>query len=245
MSPPVHPTTQTGCRDSARHSCAGSARCSLPPTPTNAQTGSRPRFSRCWSWTRCPPTRASIRTVARLPLLSLFIAGGSENERKEPRSNAARGCRLSIALHPFARPGKGANNDGRQWTGLRPAPQPPASLSSRGGFGGQLLTYKVAFGLSAEGAPFARASEADRNNAPGYSWPPHLYQEKSSLGQPREKRQLNFKSLGFNNPLEFQRLQWLALGSDEELPRKRSVCRSPAQRFLRANLRRERIVVLF
>jgi hypothetical protein len=24
---------------------------------------------------------------------------------------------------------------------------------------------------------FAQASEADRNNSPGYSWPPHLYQE--------------------------------------------------------------------
>jgi len=27
-------------------------------------------------------------------------------------------------------------------------------------------------------APFARASDADRNGVPGYSWLPHLYQER-------------------------------------------------------------------
>src|SRR6266478_2044296 len=30
-------------------------------------------------------------------------------------------------------------------------------------------------------APFARASEADRNCAPRYSWPPHLYQDNSRI----------------------------------------------------------------
>jgi hypothetical protein len=30
-------------------------------------------------------------------------------------------------------------------------------------------------------APFARASEADRNGWPGYSWLPHLYQDKPRI----------------------------------------------------------------
>src|SRR5260370_28724091 len=33
-------------------------------------------------------------------------------------------------------------------------------------------------------APFARASEADRICAPGYSWPPHLYQETLIIKEP-------------------------------------------------------------
>jgi hypothetical protein len=64
---------------------------------------------------------------------------------------------------------------------------PPNHRGSRhrAGFGGQLFkpSKKVAFGLiGRKEAPLAQASEADRNSAPGYSWPPHLYQEKSSVG---------------------------------------------------------------
>src|SRR5713226_3124689 len=40
-------------------------------------------------------------------------------------------------------------------------------------------------------APFARASEADRNCAPGYSWPPHLYQDNLSLAESRAKSERN------------------------------------------------------
>src|SRR5256885_11215166 len=45
--------------------------------------------------------------------------------------------------------------------------------------------------LRSKRAPFTRASEADRNSAPGYSWPPHLYQEKSD----RKSTRLNSSHL--------------------------------------------------
>src|ERR1041384_7628413 len=98
----------------------------------------------------------------------------NEAKRKEGTAKIARGCRLSIALHPVY--------DGRQWTGLRPAPQPRGSRS-RVGFGGQLKLTSSLRLYGSKRAPFAQASEADRKSTPGYSWPPHLYQEKSSLRQ--------------------------------------------------------------
>ena len=83
-------------------------------------------------------------------------------------------------------------NYGRQWTGLRPAPQPRASCL-RGGFGGQPKLLSCLRPLRSKRAPFTRASEADRNSAPGYSWPPHLYQEKSSLGHCASNCQQKFQ----------------------------------------------------
>jgi hypothetical protein len=71
-------------------------------------------------------------------------------------------------------------------------------FSYRGDFGGQLI---VAFGLTGpftsdltgrKKAPFARASEANRNCLPGYSWLPHLYQEKISLEERARKSQRKF-----------------------------------------------------
>jgi hypothetical protein len=71
-------------------------------------------------------------------------------------------------------------------------------FSYRGDFGGQLI---VAFDPAGpftsdlsgrKKAPFARASEANRNGVPGYSWLPHLYQENTSLGERPGKSQRKF-----------------------------------------------------
>src|SRR5580704_14051505 len=36
-------------------------------------------------------------------------------------------------------------------------------------------------------------SEADRNCSPGYSWPPHLYQEQVKSRRAREKKRVEFR----------------------------------------------------
>src|SRR5208282_5101481 len=43
-------------------------------------------------------------------------------------------------------------------------------------------------------APFAAASEADRNCSPRYSWPPHLYQEQNKSRGPMEKKRVEFQA---------------------------------------------------
>ena len=85
-------------------------------------------------------------------------------------------------------------NYGRQWTGLRPAPQPRASRS-RGGFGGQ-LKLQSCLDLFGRREPLSLGRpKRVRNSAPGYSWPPHLYQEKSSVGHRGGKCQQKFQAL--------------------------------------------------
>src|SRR5258708_18224482 len=51
-------------------------------------------------------------------------------------------------------------------------------------------------------APFARASEADRICAPGYSWPPHLYQDKLSLADLRTKSERSLTWLPFKKMMQ-------------------------------------------
>jgi len=140
---------------------------------------------------KCARQFEKVHPRSLLPCFSFVVFFG-EAKRKEGPAKMARGCRLSIALHPFLRGQKAAHIDGRQRTGLRPALQPPRS-SYRGSFGGQ-PTGKSCLGLIGREAPFAQASEADRNRAPGYSWPPHLYQERPSLEHSTGKSQRNFFS---------------------------------------------------
>src|SRR5260370_17274127 len=103
------------------------------------------------------------------PLFSarIFV---NEAKRKEGPAKIARGCRLSIALHPVLRGRKAANIDGRQWTGLGPAPQPRASQLSRRF---PRTTHPELLSTSSfEGrAPFARPSASDLTAAPPYRSP--------------------------------------------------------------------------
>src|SRR5467141_1251664 len=74
-----------------------------------------------------------------------------------------RGRCLSIALHPNER-----MTVNRPWTC-----SPTAANSAIAAISADNCNNNV--------APFARASEAARNCLPGYSWPPHLYQDNTSL----------------------------------------------------------------
>ena len=65
-------------------------------------------------------------------------------------------------------------------------------------------------------APFARASEADRNCLPGYSWPPHLYQERLSVGEGPGKSERNVKWITSKKLLKLERLKGDVLGGDQE-----------------------------
>jgi hypothetical protein len=87
------------------------------------------------------------------------------------REDTNRGRCLSIALHPNER-----MTVNRPWTC-----SPTVAVSATAA-------------ISADNnnvAPFARASEADRNYLPGYSWPPHLYQDKLSLAELGTKSERN------------------------------------------------------
>jgi hypothetical protein len=44
-------------------------------------------------------------------------------------------------------------------------------------------------------APFAAASEADRNCSPGYSWPPHLYQEHYKFKRALQKKRVEIQAM--------------------------------------------------
>jgi hypothetical protein len=80
------------------------------------------------------------------------------SERKEPRG-------YKSGLPPLDSASSHGTDDSGQALDLPPNRR---GFSYRCDFGGQLqLQLK---------APFARASEADRNGKPGYSWLPHLYQ---------------------------------------------------------------------
>src|SRR5438128_10693000 len=91
------------------------------------------------------------------------------------REDTNRGCCLSIALHPNHR-----MTVNRPWTY-----SPTAAVSATAAISAE--------DNSNNSAPFARASEADRNCAPGYSWLPHLYQDNTSLAERSPRWQRNFK----------------------------------------------------
>ena len=92
-------------------------------------------------------------------------------------------------------------------------------------------------------APFARALDADRKAPPGYSWPPHLYQEKKSLRERAAKGERNFKWIPSGKLLELERLEGYMLRGDQEFARE-SAFRGPApQRFFSGEPHEIRIVV--
>ena len=80
-------------------------------------------------------------------------------------------------------------------------------------------------------APFARASEADRNCTPGYLWPPHLYQETLSLEERHGKSERNIEWSPSKKVLQLEGLEWNVLGSDEEFAGERAFGRAAIQGF--------------
>ena len=94
-------------------------------------------------------------------------ASPNSNEWRQRRKDEemSRGLHFPIALHPLA------TDDSRRVLGSSPNRR-GARLRRRFR---RNLRRKQDF--SCVPAPFARASEAPRKCRPGYSWPPHLYQE--------------------------------------------------------------------
>src|SRR5216684_2447599 len=115
------------------------------------------------------------------------------------REDTNRGCCLSIALHPNKR-----MTVNRPWTC-----SPTTAVSATAG-------------ISADNsynnwnAPFARASEADRNCTPRYLWLPHLYQETLSLGERPGKSERNVAWITSKKLLQLEGLEGDVLGGDEE-----------------------------
>lgn len=139
------------------------------------------------------------------------------------REDATRGCRLSIALHPnFVRPqsSRRFTDDSGQALDLPPN---RCGFSYRCDFGGKQLQQRE--------CPFAQASEADRNGAPGYSWPPHLYQEKLSLGERQGKSERKFNSVALEKVLQLEGLERDVLGGDEEFAGESGIGGAAAQGF--------------
>jgi hypothetical protein len=121
--------------------------------------------------------------------------------------------------------------------------------SYRGDFGGQ---HHVAFDLTGpftsdltgrKKAPFARASEANRNCSPGYSWPPHLYQEKKSVMEWEGKDERKFDWAAFEKVLQLEGLQRFVLGGEKEFALERAVAGAAVQRFLGGDFSGIRVVV--
>src|SRR6266852_7431080 len=116
------------------------------------------------------------------------------------REDTNRGCCLSIALHPYER-----MTVNRPWTcSPTTAVSATAAISADNSYNNWI-------------APFARASEADRNCRPGYSWLPHLYQERLSLGEQPGKSERNVEWITSKKLLKLERLQGDVLGGDQEV----------------------------
>src|SRR5579859_2098320 len=115
-----------------------------------------------------------------------FWGEGSETKGRNREAKIARGCRLSIALHPCGPNGRNQiTDDSGQALDLPPN---PALLAFAAVSADNLLKLPPAFIGRKEPLSLGRPKRT-RNSAPGYSWPPHLYQEKSSLEHCRRKCQ--------------------------------------------------------
>src|SRR6202140_387969 len=114
------------------------------------------------------------------------------------REDTNRGRCLSIALHPNER-----MTVNRPWTC-----SPTAAVSATAAISADNSNNSV--------APFARASEADRKCLPGYSWPPHLYQDKLSLAELRTKSERNVEWTASSMMLQLEGPERDVLGGDEE-----------------------------
>src|SRR6266481_3667490 len=141
------------------------------------------------------------------------------------REDTNRGRCLSIALHPNER-----MTVNRPW-----ACSPTAAVSATAAISADDSNNSV--------APFARASEADRNYLPGYSWPPHLYQDKISLAELRTKSERNVESTTANIMLQLEGPERDVLGSDEEFAGEGALGRAAAQGFFRGEPDKMGIVV--
>jgi hypothetical protein len=106
------------------------------------------------------------------------------NERKEPRRYKSRLLPLDSASSVSSR---SPCDPQLRTTVDRPWTYPPTAAASAtaaiSADNNHLLPSTSSVPLPANQpvesrAPFARASEAARNCAPAYSWPPHLYQEQ-------------------------------------------------------------------
>jgi len=134
-------------------------------------------------------------------ILVLFFFGVSETKGRKPRGNCS-------GLPPLDSAPSEIPDDSRQALDLTPN---RCDSCYRSDFGGQQLgafdlDSPIVSNLPVEGAPFARASEADRNCMPGYSWLPHLYQEnKASVSDDRFKSERFFKFTEFKKLLQLQR----------------------------------------
>src|SRR5713226_2402576 len=80
-------------------------------------------------------------------------------------------------------------------------------------------------------APFARASEADRNCTPRYLWLPHLYQETLSLGERPGKSERNVAWITSKKLLQLEGLEGDMLGGDEEFAGECGIGRAALQGF--------------
>src|SRR6266481_86216 len=142
------------------------------------------------------------------------------------RENTNRGCRLSIALHPNKR-----MTVNRPWTC-----SPTSAVSATAAISADnVCKYSK--------APFARASEADRNSRPRYSWLPHLYQEELSLGERAGKSERNIKCATSKKLLELERLQRDVLRGYQQLAGKCTLGRAAPQRLFRGQAHQVGIIV--
>src|SRR5260370_19025429 len=142
------------------------------------------------------------------------------------RENTNRGCSLSITLHPNKR-----MTVNRPWTcSPTSAISPTAAISADN-------TCKYSK------APFARASEADRNSRPRYSWLPHLYQEELSLGERAGKSERNIKCATLKKLLELERLQRDVLRGYQQFAGKCTLGRAAPQRLFRGQAHQVGIIV--
>ena len=84
-----------------------------------------------------------------------------------------------------------------------------------------------------------------REDPPGYSWPPHLYQAISRVRGEKESVNHRFRRTGVSpRPgLEFEGFQGRVLRSNQKFTAKGELSRTPTQRFFGAKPRQVRIVV--
>ena len=101
------------------------------------------------------------------------IAEGKRDERRAYAISEG-GC-LSIALH------RGTESADDSEPALDRNPN-HSRVNTRCGFGGDQRSADLAI----QPDPFRQAPDANRENALGYSWPPHLYQGLSKLEENTE-----------------------------------------------------------
>jgi hypothetical protein len=166
--------------------------------------------------------RVSSNTFIRIGFFWRNATKGRNHE------DANRGCCLSIALHPISR-----MTVNRPWTcSPTAAASATAAISADNVSLSSTLPVRLPATLPVERrAPFARASEAARNGAPRYSWPPHLYQERLSLRERRAKSEPDFGWMPSKKLLQFERFERNVLRRDQQFAAERAFRRPAVQCF--------------